>query len=532
MKKYINILLVIFTFVVLFTSCDTNLDLLDNPHELNQNSANPDYLLNSILINGIAQFRSLNNVTSPIIRQVNQFGTYTNNLQGVKPSTMNGAWVSTYQAYNSLKLLEKMNNDGNLNHHVAIGKIMLANELLNLVDFMGKAVYSEAVSNDFPTPGFDSGEEIYKSILVLLEESKELLGTIVPYTPNDLFYHGESNNWVKLANSLVLKIYVQSRKSVNFNETQASLKINEILDSNMYIQVPADDFQVEYGDNEISPDNRHPFFISNYVSGANTYMSNDFMNRLINKKNIEDPRLKHYIYRQTNSDPSGTFINDCLNNGNSMSDCYLGGGYWGRLHADESGVPNDNLLRATYGAYPAGGAFDSAQFLSVTDSNLSTLNGAGISPIITSSNINFLLAEAKLFISGVNGDAYTYLTNGVQNSFNKVSAFTGVSMANEVSYFNELSTIYNGTINDEEKLEVIIEESYISSFGNGIEPFNAYRRTGYPTFDFTNFQNPGTFPRSIFLPKSELDANDNEEMVQITLTDQVFWDTNPAGFID
>jgi hypothetical protein len=40
------------------------------------------------------------------------------------------------------------------------------------------------------------------------------------------------------------------------------------------------------------------------------------------------------------------------------------------------------------------------------------------------------------------------------------------------------------------------------------------------------------FPRSLFLPSSELNSNDNPDLVQKSLTDQVFWDTNPAGFID
>jgi hypothetical protein len=61
--------------------------------------------------------------------------------------------------------------------------------------------------------------------------------------------------------------------------------------------------------------------------------------------------------------------------------------------------------------------------------------------------------------------------------------------------------------------------------------YNAYRRTGYP--DLREGIIPvGPFPRSFYFPKAEIDTNDNPNLTQGVLTDQVFWDTNPAGFID
>jgi len=42
----------------------------------------------------------------------------------------------------------------------------------------------------------------------------------------------------------------------------------------------------------------------------------------------------------------------------------------------------------------------------------------------------------------------------------------------------------------------------------------------------------GNFPRSFFIPESELNSNANPDLVQKSLTDKVFWDTNPDGFIN
>jgi len=84
----------------------------------------------------------------------------------------------------------------------------------------------------------------------------------------------------------------------------------------------------------------------------------------------------------------------------------------------------------------------------------------------------------------------------------------------------------------EKKLEIIIREYYIANYGNSIEAYNAYRRTGYPDLQKHVLPSGGEFPRSFFIPASELDTNNNPNLVQKELTDQVFWDTNPAGFID
>lgn len=530
MKKIIKYITVLISLVLILSSCEsTDLDLLNDPHSLTPDSASPNYVLNSILINGNAQVYSLSGLTKPVIRQTNQFGLYTN---VVGQESMTSAWYLNYTIMNNLNTLKEISANKNLPHHVAMGEIVNAMTLVNLVDYIGTAIYSEAVNSaEYPNPGLDDGEYIYNEVYTLLYDAISKLHENATYTQDDLYYHGDIVKWEKLANSLIIKMLVQSRKATGFDQSAAASKINEIVSSGMYMKDVEDDFQYNYGVNQINPDSRHPLFTTFYVGSPNTYMSNDFMLRLMNNLDTTDPRLNAYIYRQTDTAPTGTFITDCTSAGFSNSDCYIGGGYWGRLHADESGIPNDNKLRATYGAYPIGGAYDDANFTPIHE-GLGDLKGAGINPILTSSNINFLLAEAVLTISGVNGDALNFAQIAVENSFQKVSDFTGRSLPNTADYINFVVDKYNNSTSIEDKLELIINQNYLASFGNGIEPYNAYRRTGFPTWITTDFQDPGAFPRSMFIPKSELDSNENSDMVQKTLTDQVFWDTNPAGFIE
>ena len=530
--KLIKNIFTLLTIIIVLSACEsTNLDLQNDPTQLTPESANPDYILNGLLAGVNLQTLSLSSISEPNIRHINQFGTYTNSINGINQSSTNGAWNVNYRLMNNLKLLEEIAANENLPHHVAMGKIMNAFTIVNLVDYLGEAVFSQAVdSENFPAPGLDPGEDIYNQVYVMLDDAISMLHTTASYTPDDFYYRGDLIKWEKLANSLKIKMLVQSRKAADFNNSEVATKINTIVSSGLYLSNFSDDFQFEYTTNEVNPDNRHPLFVSNYIGTPSVYMSNDFMSRLVNGLNVNDPRLKAYIYRQTSAAPTDEF-DSCFNAGYDSA-CYIGNGYWGRLHADESGIPNDNLLRATYGAYPVGGAYDEGQFLSVHDTDLGTMNGAGINPILTSSNIKFLLAEAVLTIPGVNGNALDYLKEGMQDSFDKVSNFTGKTLDNVATYKQFVVDQYTNAANDEEKLSIVVNQNYIASFGNGIEPYNAYRRTGYPEFTLPNFENPGEFPRSLFFPKSELDANDNPNFVQKALTDQVFWDTNPAGFID
>ena len=103
--------------------------------------------------------------------------------------------------------------------------------------------------------------------------------------------------------------------------------------------------------------------------------------------------------------------------------------------------------------------------------------------------------------------------------------------AEVTNYVDTVLALYDAAGSNEDKLEIVIEEFYIASFGNSVEAYNNYRRTGYPVLGQSVITNT-EFPRSYYLPSSEINSNDNPALVQKKLTDQVFWDTNPANFID
>lgn len=536
LNKYFSILCALVLFGV--TSCETtDLDINDNPNSLTQESADPNYVLNGLMFSTGIQNTTLSGLSSGVVRHINQFGTYATSAGA---GSMNGAWSNAYSLTSNLNLLEEMSAEQNLPVHVGIGQVLEALAYVNLVDYIGTAVYSEAVNPEFTQPNLDAGVDIYKSMLTQLDDAITNLNQTGSVTPEDIYFEDVSN-WIKLANTLKIKMYVQSRLAGDDwdgDGTSNKSSIEAIVADNKFISANSDDFQIYFGSSETNPDNRHYGFTSDYITAVDTYMSNDFMNRMLvgnanTGKLVKDPRVPYYFYRQTLEDPltldPGGDLLPCDGNAEYQY-CYLGGGYWGRDHADDEGIPNDGVYRTAWGIYPAGGAYDNGLGGSTLESI--NLGGAGIQPIILASYTHFWLAEAVLTM-GVNADARALLKAGMELSLSKVASFSGKAMvASEVTgYVDHVLALYDAAATNEEKLAIVVEEFYIASFGNSVEAYNNYRRTGYPVLGNSVISNTD-FPRSYFIPSSEMNSNDNPDLEQKKLTDQVFWDTNPAQFID
>lgn len=559
--KKIYCILTSLIILSIFNSCETtDLKLQNDPFELTEDSANPTFVLNTIQAIFGQQIFTFSAIAEPMVRHNHLFGTYAGSAPA---ATMNGVWQQTYSITSNLNFLKNLADTQGLPQHVGVGQVLEAYAYVNLVDFIGTAVYSEAVNPEFPTPSLDDGESVYNAIYLQLDEAIVNLNQTNTFNFDDLYFNGDTSKWIKLANSLKLRMYVQS-KLVATSEMVSSL--NNIISSGEFISTAADDFVIQFGTNVTNPDVRHPNFQNQYADGTNAgnvFQSNDFMNLLLNTKTNPDPRTPYYFYRQDLNDPPADDIDQCTA---AFLYCYLGDGYDGRDHGDDEGIENDGESRVAYGIYPSGGAYDEAgtkteetvvatasydansglslaehitnHLLNVNPStgSSSNLGGAGIGPILTASFVHFLLAEASLpspHGMGAIGNSAALLQTAMELSFNKVENVSGISMisADVSDYVNEVMTEF-GAAGAEEKLSIIAREYYISSFGNSIEAYNLYRRTGYPEFESHVLPSGGEFPRSFFLPSSELDTNDNPNLTQKSLTDQVFWDTNPAGFIN
>lgn len=528
------ILLLILSISGTLISCElTNFEFQENPNKLTPESVSPDYLLNDIQILFVRIMEDMAANSSKIMRYEGMMETYASNADN---SALNSEWRNLYKLGISANKLESLAEKSNkLNFHRGISHLLKAYCFTTMVDFVGDIPLSEAFDPiGYPNPNVDSGAFIYNDALTEIDLAILDFKSDTPAPLNDLFYNGDREKWIKFANTLKLRLHVNKRL---INASESKNAINDLLTVDNIIDSNSDDFQFSYS-TSADPESRSPYFVKQYLNeGANDYLGNYFLWLLKDSKETRDPRLRYYIYRQALQSPGDLgFLRCSMDNLSPEGDydfCYVGDFYWGRDHGDDEGIPPDGFYRSVFGIYPAGGSFDANNDMRASSSP--NLGGAGILPLLLSSYANFLKAEAALTLE-TTGDPEMFLERGIRKSMQKVINFATVdsefsSKSSDIdAYVAEVMDEYNSSSSKEEKLNIVVREYYLASFGNAIEAYNAYRRTGYPS----NIQEPIInenipFPRSFPYPEDAINTNLSLEVKPITV--KVFWDNNPDGFV-
>lgn len=566
MNKIFKKIALFFAAGAVMTSCETTeLDLTVSPNELSPTQSDPNLLLNSIQLAYASNQDFLNEDLAELTR-IEYFGSrdYFNGLPG---SALNSVWARTYSSefsgvgnaavdvgvLTNLQALETLdaNSDVDYSFHVGVGKVMYAHLLFQLTDVLGSAVFSQAGNPaEFPAPMLDSGEEVYAGAFGLLNEAESLLSSgPSAQGATDMFYGGDTEKWIKAINSIRLRSYKNTNNKAAFDA---------IVTGGNYISSSDDDFQFGYGISELQPSDRHPLYEAAYTpTGSGPYRSNWLMDLMLQN---DDPRIRYYFYRQADGTPGALDVNgDAVPPNEETISCSLftppphydgfiycsvDNGYWGRSHGNDEGGPPDGFLKTAPGVYPTAGRFDDSQFNevdAVTGVNVAPGvglgqggGGAGITPIILSSYVDFWIGE----MAATDGEKATALQAGLEKSIAKVQSFGDLDGSADLSLApteEEVTAYIDGVVADfnsatgDDKDNIYAEQYFTTLYGGGFESYNYYRKTGFPTTLFPNWEpDPGPFPRTYLLPQNEVLNNPN--LTQRTdLTTQVFWDTNPAS---
>jgi len=576
--------------IVLATSCELN--LLDDPNAVKLNQTDPSLLLNNIQIGLAGFFNTASTFGMQVTRLQNSGGSVYENF--ANPQSFDGMWSAAYAnvIVNSENVIKQADESG-FTVHAGMARIMEAYALSVLVDYFGNVPFSEANAGAVNfNPKVDNMDVLYPQIIALLDQAITNLGTpasAVAPAITDFYYGGNTGRWIRLANTLKLKMFLNLR---NVNAAQATAGITAALAGGV-ITTPAENFIFRYATNNADPDVRHPRFVGNYITGAGDYIANYLMWQMFYGYDRNtgvapsqgDPRMRFYFYRQraaNSSDPNeircvaqtapphypfstGTAIiygkpgvppgisTDPASAAWTRTFCFPTPiGYWGREHVDPQGIPPDGLARSTWGAYPAGGRFDANVNAGVNNPALG-MRGAGMQPILMRSFVNFMRAEAALFL-GVGGVAADQFDLGVRASLADVrdwsvngtlgtAAGAAPTEAATINTFYPAATYttdannyataalaaYNAQTDNDGRLNFIAREYWIALFGSGVESYNLYRRTGRPTgMQPTVNPDPGAFPRSFWYPTSFETRNSQVEQ-KANLTGAIFWDTKTVN---
>ncbi|MDG1681833.1 MAG: SusD/RagB family nutrient-binding outer membrane lipoprotein [Flavobacteriaceae bacterium] len=493
MKKiYKYLLMTVIASGTMFYSCDTlELEDLTDPNSLSPDLADADLLLNTIQLNFLGAMQDQQSNGSALGRITNMFGrVYYNNFGS---GTVSGSWGALYSGIMpDIAAIESQNGEDNtLAFHLGISKAMAAHILMGLVDAVGDVPYSEANNPvDYPSPGTDDDAQVYADALALLDVAEGHLDSALG--GDDLFYGGDISKWKKYINTLRLRYHLTT------GDYTAALTQTNV------IETAADDMYFSYGDAELQPDTRHPWYSSDYTdSGANRYASTWLMNQMIGgsaqwfnlwtgtpqEEIVVDPRRRYYFYRQSWNTPGGISLITLDVNGGAYvypdafgADntnlttlqcsgqpapihiqltpdediwCSTALGYWGRAHGNDEGTPPDNFTRTAVGVYPAGGSYDNQNEFPTYVNGSGDLGfptgavgrgngggGAGIWPIYMSSYVKFMKAEAAMWLAQTDAAA-VFMQQGIEESIARVQSMGIVDPDADATMFP--SAAYNAT---------------------------------------------------------------------------------------
>jgi Starch-binding associating with outer membrane/Susd and RagB outer membrane lipoprotein len=558
-NKFFKLFLTAAMFMTMASCKDFNLDSgLDNPNEVGVAQLDQDLLMNQIETEFAITFEEMTEKGMKLTRM----STLTSDGGGDKyenaylPTSFNLIWSGAYQkVLNQIELLLPKVDAAGFTVHAGAARVLKAYTLVTLVDMFGDVPYSQALKGisgaaNF-NPGVDSGKAIYEAALKILDDAIVSLNkTPKGALTRDVYYGGNAKKWIALANTIKLKMYLNTRL---IDAAGSKAKITELLAADL-IDTDAEEFTFKYSNANTPARSRNPLYRQTYspqAGAASGYIGNYFMLAAYKQKGVEDPRWRYYFYRQVGSiqqalkdDPKSC---PCTNTprpdhyDRNQAWCSVDPGFYGREHLNTDGTPPDSRAITCYGVYPAGGAPDLNKdvrtFQKVSQQGQGA-DGAGIQPIWMASYTEFVKAEAALML-GTTGDAGALLASGVKKSIDRVRAFAvaknqaltaGLEPSQDV-YAKTVADLYAAATTTDAKLNVMMKEYYIALFGNGVESYNMYRRTGKPgDMQPARAANPGNFFRTLSYPSEFVDLNSSTKQKADNKV-KVFWDNNPDGFV-
>jgi hypothetical protein len=410
--------------------------------------------------------------------------------------------------------------------YVGIAKIMKAYTYSIMVDIWGDIPFSEAlIGAENRNPVFEDGATIYPQLFTMLDEGISDIQSNegLPVGGDDFIYGGNGANWVRFANTVKLKLYNQIRL-----RSDVSAQVNELITAGNMIG-PGDDFEFPYGTNS-NPDNRNPGYVKEY--GGNAYYISPFFyeimvgtsdeNPILN--GIEDPRVPYYFYNQLA--PGEDAQNPvAYQNGEFLSIWMFS------FNIDPNEGFDQAQSQTLAGLYPVGGKYDDG-----SGANATISSGRGDAPSRMLPYYAHLYIRAELAATGVTAESSRDLFEAAMTeSFAKVNEIAANAGAPSIAdstiaaYVADVIGLFDAADADG-KLELIMTEKWIASFGWGIDAYTDYRRTGYPVlFDGNTDDNPFTvrgrdYPVSLPYQTDELNLNSNAPSQRVISRDKIFWD--------
>jgi len=582
MNKYIKVLL---AFMILLAGCTK--DFLD----INEDPNNPSKAALGLLLTnvekGVADGLGMNPNNSSGLSCITSCYMHQTTMRdspdqyGIAGGSYwaGSAWDPIYSG--PLQDLELMISQAEADENVTyagIAKILKAYLFSQLVDIYGDVPFSEAnkLSSEeaITYPKWDSSQEIYAALFVMLDDAiEDLTNTTAKdfVTPGseDVIYSGDKAKWIRVANTIKLKLYNQVRLVQDVTS-----EVNSLVSSGDLIR-SGEDFEFAYKAKS-SPDERNPGFLD-YEAGQRRFYMSPWMYSMMKGQNeqiltgIKDPRIPYYYYNQMTSTSTSREGNPTEYRDGPFVSIFFGSVSTNRDHATDGTI-------TVMGVYPVGGRYDDYKDATVQSSNKAVKvkgsDGTGAAPYRFVTYADRLFIQAELANAGLIPDvADTYFKQALEASFQQVDHVVNLVNPSTAGnpqptpplmwvpgavapapletpttgwlvqeYITDVMALYDGA-STAKKLEYIMTEKWISKFGCSVDTWADYRRTRYPVIfnPLDPTQAPGgqvvspdgfvipvtlvnPVPWTVVWPQSELSINPNAPSQKDPGTYKVFYD--------
>ncbi|KAB7731321.1 SusD/RagB family nutrient-binding outer membrane lipoprotein [Rudanella paleaurantiibacter] len=320
-----------------------------------------------------------------------------------------------------------------------------------LTDLYGPIPYTEALKGTAEqpvySPTYDEMDKVYAGMLADLKTANEKLVVGGPAVSGDILYNGDILKWKKFANSLRLRL---ANRQAAKKATESRAIMAEILgDPAKYPVFASNADNASLKCTEVLSSNNELYLVMVNDSRTDWNVSKTLVDKLTD---LADPRLT--VYAQPNKD--GKYVGHANGLPDAIATTYLG-----------------------------------------SSSNIGTYFIQKTSPqvIMTYGELNLILAEAALD-GDISGSAQTYFEKGMTASFEQY----GLKMTD--TYLKTVGTVTR---------EKVMEQKWIALFGQGLEAWTEYRRTGLPVLPAKDpravFENDGVLPTRLPYPTSEASLN-------------------------
>ena len=399
------------------------------------------------------------------------------------------------------------------NNYLGVALVMKSWLFSLATDAYGDIPYSEAgkaKTDRIFLPKYDAQESIYDGILADLRKANEILGTSSESIAGDLIYGGGSGSvikWRKLANSLRLRYLMRISDRRDVKAEMQSIVDNP--DQNPIFENNEDNAVLEYL--EASP-NQWPLYTFRVGSFNEVRISKKFSDFLTS---INDPRLAVFARPTEKSIAEGSPVIEGVPNAleDSQANSFNGG---------SEGISRIGLTFACLVCNDVGKA--------------APVPNAARGLIMTYSELQFILAEARERGLITTGDAAVFYTQGINANFDYyreiVPSEYEIDLTLPAGYFDQPDVVYSGTSG--EKLVKIGTQKWIALHFNGLEAWYDWRRTGIPEIiPGPTAANDGRVPVRYIYPLSEQSLNGINRAEAVSrqgaddLNTRVWWDVNP-----